>query len=152
MATGALSAVESLSGLSATVSVASGALAAEGGISGLAVAVSAAYGGLRLVAALSGRSATVSRADGTIGIVTRYVIAGISVATSQGDGWLGLPFVPGALPPVITAIVFVNPAPQAEVDAGGVESNISIAGIAVAVSTVEMNASVTTDRTSAEVT
>jgi hypothetical protein len=70
----------------------------------------------------------------------------------MGDGWLGLPFRPGALPDVLTAIVFVNPAPSAEMSTDSAAADMTIAGIAVSISTDHTNATVTTDSLHAEVT
>lgn len=149
-ANGSLSTMVALSGLAATVSSASGTATLIMTVSGLSVTVSAASGSVSRAGSLTGSSATESYADGFIAVVLG--VAGISVTVSEADGWILAPFVPGALPPKITALVFVNPAPRVTIGVNLTGADVTISVVAAVVSAGKAKSNVSINDLRAEVT
>jgi hypothetical protein len=84
-------------------------------------------------------------------IKTLWVVSGVSVTVSHGDGWIAPPFQAGAMPDEVTAIVFVVAAPGMAVGINMVRSNVTVSGVTAEVFVNKEGATVSTDGTYAEV-
>jgi hypothetical protein len=76
----------------------------------------------------------------------------LSITVSGADGAIQPPFIAGALPAEVTAVVFVNPAPSVTIDVGlpAASVDVEIVGVSIAVNSAD--GEVTTNSVSAEVT
>jgi hypothetical protein len=77
--------------------------------------------------ALAGSAAGGSQASGRLAVV--MIITGTAAAASAADGNIGLPFVAGALPDKITAIVFVTDDMRAAVSVIKSTGNVMVESI-----------------------
>lgn len=126
LASGSLSMTGALAGSSVTAATASGAVSLRGAVSGAATAIVAASGTLYVAGAVSGSAVSLSSAAGWLGLVAE--VSGLSVTVSGADGAILPPFIPGALPDKITAIVVVEPGASVLVS---VDSVPALSGVTV---------------------
>jgi hypothetical protein len=149
-ASGSISRLGMLAGASLTASTASGTITLRLAVSGLATASSVASGAISGLAALAGSAVTGSRADGSVVMVLR--LAGLSATGSYAAGSVEPPFIPGLLPPVITAIVQVRPGPRVTIGINVVHGSATVDRTGARIEIDKVNGTVVADRLRAEVT